>query len=306
LREGTGVTARTLDGEITLGQQLQQARNLNRLAGAGWGLRLGRRFEVATHGPVGYAAVSAATLADSLSVIARFSHVRAPYFRLHVQRSGDRVALRVEERVRLPDAERIPLVETLMLSLQRLVEAIVGDALRRASFDFAWAAPSYAAEYRTHHPGPVRFDAPVTQLTIPADWLALTCPLADPVMYETSLRKLEALARRLDGDDHVVARVEALIEASGERAPSLAQVAKRVHLSPRTVIRRLRRVGTTYHDLLDAHRRAHAETLLKNPAFGVAEVSHRLGHGDPANFGRACRRWFGMAPGRYRRVYAPE
>jgi AraC-like DNA-binding protein len=125
-------------------------------------------------------------------------------------------------------------------------------------------------------------------------------------MYETSVRKLEALARRLEGDDHVVARVEALIEASSECAPSLLQVAKRIHLSARTLIRRLRRAGTTYHELLDAHRRTHAETLLKNPAFDVAEVSHRLGYGDPANFGRACRRWFGMAPGRYRRLHAPE
>jgi AraC-like DNA-binding protein len=306
LREGTGVTAHVRDGEITLGQQLQQVRNLNRLEPGGWGLRLGRRFEVATHGPVGYAAVSAPTLADSLSVIARFGHVRAPYFRLRVERVDDRVALRIEEHVRLSDEERIPMVETLMLSLQRLVEAVVGTLLQRASFDFAWAAPPYAAEYRSHHPGPVRFDAPWTQLTIPADWLALTCPLADPLMYETSVRKLEALARRLEGDDHVVARVEALIEASGESAPSLAQVAKRIHLSARTIIRRLRRAGTTYHQLLDAHRRAHAETLLKNPAFGVAEVSNRLGYGDPANFGRACRRWFGMAPGHYRRVHAPE
>jgi AraC-like DNA-binding protein len=305
LRAGTGVTSRERGGEITLGQQLQQVRNLNRLEPPGWGLRLGRRFEVAMHGPVGFAAVSAPTLADSIAVIARFGHVRAPYFRLQAHHASDRVALRVEERVRLPDEERIPLLETLMLSLQRLVESVVGGSLRQASFDFTWAAPSYAAEYRTHHRAPVRFDAPWTQLTIPSDWLALTCPLADPVTYETSLRKLEALARRLEGDDHVVARVEAFIEASGDRAPSLAQVAKRIHLSARTIIRRLRRAGTTFHELLDAHRRAHAETLLKNPDFGVAEVSHRLGYGDPANFGRACRRWFGMAPGRYRRLHAP-
>lgn len=301
LREGTGITARERGGEITLGQQLQQVRNLNRLEPPGWGLRLGRRFEVATHGPVGFAAVSAPTLADSIAVIARFGHVRAPYFQLQSHRAAGRVALRVEERVRLPDAERIPLIETLMLSLQRLVESVLGAPLREASFDFAWASPSYAEEYRAYHPGPVRFDAPSTQLTLPAEWLSRTCPMADPVMYESSIRKLEGLARRLESDDHVVARVEALIEASGVRGLSLEQVARRVHLSARTLIRRLKRAGTTYHELLDAHRRASAEALLGNPDFGVAEVSHRLGYGDPANFGRACRRWFGMAPGRYRR-----
>ena len=303
LREGTGVTAQERASEITLGQQLQQVRNLNRLVSPGWGLRLGARFEVATHGPVGFAAVSAPTLADSIAVIARFSHVRAPYFRLRSHRVAGRVALQVEERVRLPDEERIPLIETLMLSLQRLVESVLGAPLAQAGFDFAWAAPSYAEEYRTYHQGSVHFSAPCTQLTIPCEWLFLTCPMADPVMYETSIHKLEALARRLERDDHVVAQVETLIEASGERPPSLARAAKGVHLSTRTLIRRLRHAGTTYHELLDAHRRANAETLLKNPHFDVAEVSHRLGYGDPANFGRACRRWFGMAPGQYRRLH---
>jgi AraC-like DNA-binding protein len=53
--------------------------------------------------------------------------------------------------------------------------------------------------------------------------------------------------------------------------------------------------------LIDAQRREQAETLLGNPDFDIAEVSHELGYGDPANFGRACRRWFGMAPSQYRR-----
>ena len=57
LREGTGVTSEVPGAEITLGQQLVQVRNANRLFAPGWGLKLGRRFEPSTHGPVGFAAV---------------------------------------------------------------------------------------------------------------------------------------------------------------------------------------------------------------------------------------------------------
>ena len=52
--------------------------------------------------------------------------------------------------------------------------------------------------------------------------------------------------------------------------------------------------------LVIAPMRESAEALLRSPDFGIAEVSTSLGYEDPANFGRACRRWFGMAPGRYR------
>lgn len=302
LRDGTGVALGESAGEeITLGQQVALARNLSRLGPADWALRLASRFDAATHGPLGFAAVSAPTLRGSIDVIGRFSHVRAPYFRLLQQRDGERVVLRVEERLPLDDAERIPLLESLLLSLQRLVALVVGRSLREATFEFAWPAPPWGDTYGAYYDGTVRFDVPHTQVTIPAAWLDLTCPTADAGMYEASVRKLDVLARRLESDDHVVARVEQLIGAAGAAGLSLAQVAKRTRLSTRTLIRRLRRAGTTYHELLDAHRREQAMALLANPDFDVAEVSHLLGYGDPTNFGRACRRWFGMAPGRYRR-----
>jgi AraC-like DNA-binding protein len=71
-------------------------------------------------------------------------------------------------------------------------------------------------------------------------------------------------------------------------------------MSTRTVIRHLRRAGTTYQALADAHRREQAARLLATRDLDIAEVGYCLGYQDPASFGRACRRWFGMAPSRYR------
>ena len=192
------------------------------------------------------------------------------------------------------------MVECLMLSLQKLVELVLGEPMRDAAFHFAWAPPSYADAYRDCYHWAVLFHARHTALAMPLQWLPLKCPMADPAMYAGSMRTLETLGRRLEGDDHVAARVEQLIAASSDGL-SLRQVASREHLSERTLIRRLRGAGTTYHELLDTHRQERAQVLLGNPDYDVAEVSHHLGYGDPANFGRACRRWFGMAPGSYRK-----
>jgi AraC-like DNA-binding protein len=301
LREGTGVAPGTPAGEITLGQQARLLENASRLRPPGWSLAVATVFDAATHGPVGFAAVSAPTLADALATIARFAHVRMPYFRFESHRDARRLTLRVDERVALPDDARVASIEGLMLSVQRLVELIRGRPIHEAEFAFAYAAPPYAARYADAFHGTVRFDADRTALAVPAAWLGLPCPMADPAMYQTSLATLEMLARRLEGDEHVVARIEQLIAGRRGGRLSLAEVAKRVHVSTRTLIRRLRRAGTTYHDLLDAHLRASAEALLADPHIGIAQVSLSLGYEDPANFGRACRRWFGVAPGEYRR-----
>jgi len=307
LRDGTGIPADEPGGEITLGQQLRQIHNVGRMQPPGWALDLGSRLDPAAHGPLGFAAVSAPTLGDSLAIIERFAHVRSPYFYFESHRDGQRLRLQVNERLELGAEERLPLIETLMLSVQRLVESVLRRRTEEAGFDFAYAPPPYAERYADYFHGSVRFDAPHTLLAVPVQWLQLKCPMADPVMYETALRKLEAQQRRLEADDHVVARVEQLIEARRGSALSVDQVAARIHVSTRTLIRRLQRAGTTYHELLDTHRREQARALLGNPDFDIAEVSHQLGYGEPANFGRACRRWFGMAPSQYRkRLLGPE
>lgn len=298
---GTGIAVDALPDRITLGQQLQQLRNVNHLEPPGWAFGTGTLVDAATHGPVAFAALSAPTLGEALDVLARFAHVRFPYFRLEVGGGTGQRTFRIGERTDLTDAERMPLFEMLMLSLQGLVERVLGHPMREAQLAFAYPAPSYAGRYAERFQTVVRFDADATALTLPASWLALRSPFADPVMFEASVRKLESQLRELDGDGQVAARVEQLMASSRDGGPSLSIAARRLGMSSRTLVRRLQQAGTSYLALLDDHRRARAAVLLRDPHLGIAEVSHCLGYGDPANFGRACRRWFGMAPGAYRR-----
>lgn len=89
--------------------------------------------------------------------------------------------------------------------------------------------------------------------------------------------------------------------SGGQGGRSLDEVAKRLAVSTRTLIRRLREAGTTYRELRDAHRRTLAMELLSDTAFTTAEVAYRLGFEDASNFGKACHRWFGCAPGTLRK-----
>jgi len=302
LLAGTGVDRVAPGGEITLGQHLRLVRNLHAQQEPGWALRMGRRLVPSTHGPLSFAAVGAPTLAQGMAALERFAHVRAPCFRLHSRKNGDRFLLRVEEHAALTDEERIPLLEMLLSGVQGLVEVVLGRAMHEATLWFSHAPPAYAAKYADYFHGRIRFGAAETALEIPSRWLAHNCPTADPMMFESSLRQLETLARRLESGDHIAARVEQLLATSGKAVPSLAEAATRLHVSQRTLIRRLAREGTSYRGLVDAHRREHARSLLLDPHLDVAEVCYQLGYGDLANFGRACRRWFGMPPRSYRRL----
>jgi len=60
------------------------------------------------------------------------------------------------------------------------------------------------------------------------------------------------------------------------------------------------RGGTSYKAILEDVRRTLAADYLLNSKMSVASIAFRLAYGDPSNFGRAFRSWFGISPGQYR------
>jgi AraC-like DNA-binding protein len=303
LLDGTGLPAGAEDApEITLGQQLRQVENANRLLEPGWALAMGARFHAATHGPIGIGVVSAPTLRQSVEVMTRFSHVRSPHFRLHADVRGDEVRLVPQDLVMLADAERAALLDIVLLSTQGLVESAIGRPMHDGRIELPYPAPAYNRRYAECFHAPVGFGRREAAVVIPRAWLDVACPLADPALFATSLRTLTAGARRLDGGSFVPARVEQMLTADGDRG--VRTTARALGMSRRTLARRLRESGASYRGLRETHLRAEAERLLGERVLSVADVAYALGYEDPANFGRACRRWFGMAPGAYRRLLA--
>ncbi|MEC8429311.1 MAG: helix-turn-helix transcriptional regulator, partial [Pseudomonadota bacterium] len=82
--------------------------------------------------------------------------------------------------------------------------------------------------------------------------------------------------------------------------PELGELAERMHVTSRTLIRRLKRDGTTYKQILEQLRRRYATELLLRTDLTAAAISELLGYGEPANFGRAFRRWYGTSPNQWR------
>lgn len=300
--DGTGVddaAVGALGEEITVGQQLRQVWNLNAVAPPGWGLAVGARLGTFSHGGLGFGAVSAPTLRDALELLVRFGHVRDPCFGFQLRKFAREVRIEIHERIDLLEVERIPEIESFLLSLQAMGEAILGRKLEGTKVEVA-ARPAHADLYRRYFTGTVRFGAEVSALVVPAAWLDHPSPFADAALHRVSVQKLEAMAERLQGNRYTPALVEELMASGGQGGRSLEEVAERLAVSTRTLIRRLREAGTTYRDLRDAHRKKRASELLADTSLTAAEVAYRLGFEDASNFGKACHRWFGCSPGALR------
>ncbi len=85
--------------------------------------------------------------------------------------------------------------------------------------------------------------------------------------------------------------------------PSIDSVSEALHMTQRTLQRRLRDSGSSYQRLLDDARHQMARYYLSNSALELNEAAYLLGFEDPNSFGRAFRIWEGVPPSDWREIH---
>lgn len=95
---------------------------------------------------------------------------------------------------------------------------------------------------------------------------------------------------------------QALLKSLYDGSCSLVRVADQLHLSARSLQRRMAERGQTFADLLDKTRARLAGEQVRNLSVSLGEVAQMLGFSDQSAFNRAFRRWYGVSPQQYRRT----
>lgn len=91
-----------------------------------------------------------------------------------------------------------------------------------------------------------------------------------------------------------------VLELLPKGGATLAKVAKRLHVTERTLQRRLGESGASFAELLTEVRHAQAERLLEHTDATLEQVAEQVGYADAATFARAFRGWAGVTPGQFR------
>jgi AraC-like DNA-binding protein len=94
--------------------------------------------------------------------------------------------------------------------------------------------------------------------------------------------------------------VNKIVEKLPDGPPNQQQIAEAMHVSNRTLQRKLKDEGTSFMDLLQDTRLQLARKYLRQPSRSVVETSYLLGFSEPSTFSRAFKRWTGMAPADFR------
>jgi AraC-like DNA-binding protein len=104
-----------------------------------------------------------------------------------------------------------------------------------------------------------------------------------------------------NGDENFLDRVRVAIQQklTGQR-PSIEDIADALHISARTLQRRLQDEGSSFQRVLEEARRQMARQYLNNSVLELNEAAYLLGYEDSNSFVRAFRTWEGVPPARWR------
>lgn len=267
------------------------------------GLRFGLRLNLASHGMLGYALMSAGNGRQLVSLLTRYAALSIPDVTLTRVLRGELLCLTCRPA---PDLkERNLFVELVLATLVAAGRSLFPRPIPGAEVWLDYPAPAHADEFRRLRL-PVRFNQPWAALVCERRFLDMDIDSADPALAELCARQCEALlgtTRRRSGMADAV-RKNLLGTPNG--LPSLPVVAARLGTSERTLRRRLTREGTSYRAISDEVRQVLAGQYLQTTTLPVTEIAGLLGYEDPANFRRAFRRWTGTSPAAYRRRGGPR
>lgn len=307
LLEGTGICCDSTESatqHLSQYQKLRLFQNIQQLTTDPLvGIRAGQKQRLSDFGVYGYALYSSRNFKQAIELGIRHIKLAGPVLEKSFRIENDRAIFEGHDIIAL--GKLLPLVcEFWFSSIQTLIERVLEMPFQAERLLLPYPAPEHADAYEHAFRCPVEFDTDVMQWHFHIKWLDVPCPNANPMTADMCKAFCERMLGSVDAEEPELVRNIRLILLDGTGYFLSAQeMAERLHLSKRTLHRRLAELNLSYQDILDSTRKRLADEYLSATTLGVDEIAERLGFSDTSNFRKAYRHWTGMSPNEYRMQY---
>jgi AraC-like DNA-binding protein len=268
---------------------------VERTGGADLGLRVATQVRPSTFHVVGYAMSCSGKLLRALRRFAFYCRLISDSATATLTETADHVQLQFY----LDTGETPPsyqTVETVLASVLAFLRWIAGETLVPLDVTLQHGAPADSEAQQSFYGVPVRHGQPHNSITFRRSDLERPILAAD----EELATLLDGIAdryleRRMTGRFAVRVR-DSLLSQLPHGAPSKSEVAGRLNMTERTLLRRLKAEGTTFAEVFDKLREELAFQYLNHDDMSLGDIAETLGFSDYGTFSRAFKRWTGRRP----------
>ena len=270
---------------------------------AGIGLHVGEQIHPHAVNILGYLLMSSSTVGEGLERVIHYHRVITGENWIEVEKRPSSMLIRLISG-QLPEEARALHTEYIALLLLKLLSWITGDDVRATEVRFTHPRLADEGEYQRALQCSVRFQCPENTLLLSGADVVRPSLNANPEIARIHQEFAEHQLSEF-GEESVAHEVSRHLAALLEVGPcDLPTIAKRQHMSPRTLQRRLADENTTFLKILESLRRNLCLQHLKRAHVPLSEIAYLAGFADASSFNRAVRRWTGQTPLRYRQTHS--
>jgi AraC-like DNA-binding protein len=262
------------------------------------GLELGTEAKPEHFDPIALAALSTGSFGEAMRQIARYKQLTCPEELLD-ENDGDEWSIQFRWLLAQDDE---PDVLTDLCFAYVLSVARHGTGTRISPLRVELVRGRlYAKTLERHFGCPVLFGAARNAIVFRASDAALPFVTRNAELLAMLAPQLDEELKQHKGQETFPERVRATIQRklAGHR-PRMHDIARELHISSRTLQRRLQDAGCSFQQVLEEARHQLARHYLNNSLLELNETAYLLGYEDSNSFVRAFRTWEGVPPASWR------
>jgi len=262
------------------------------------GLQLGSETRTERFHPVGLAALSSENFSAAIDQMARYKQLTCPE---EIVQEKDDEEWSIQFRWLLADEVEPPvLIECAFAWV--LSTARLGTGTRLSPLRLEFVQPrAHVKTIERHFGCSVTCGAPRNAIVFHAADAERRFVTRNAELLGLLAPQFEEELKQEKGDENFIERVRVAIQQklTGQR-PTIEDIADALHVSSRTLQRRLQDEGSGFQRVLEEARHQLARHYLNNSVLELNEAAYLLGYEDSSSFVRAFRAWEGVPPARWR------
>ncbi|GAB5449578.1 AraC family transcriptional regulator [Gymnodinialimonas sp.] len=264
-------------------------------------LIVGEAMRPDEYGALGLAWKAAPNLLGSLSRVVRYWRLwtSVTQYELEETESGILYIQHREGSRRLGMRISIEATAASTVSLSRQVSPRPFDPIE---VTFKHAAPKTIEHHEAFFGCPVLFGADRDAMLLSHQSIQQANLLGDDGITQFLVSHLDRELAQIDDTPALRAQTkDEIARALSEGLPNMADIARRLGLSARSLHRRLADHGLSFQTLTEETRREIAIGMLQDEAYALSEIAFLTGYSEQSAFNRAFKRWMGVTPATYRK-----
>jgi AraC-like DNA-binding protein len=262
------------------------------------GLQLGTENKTERFNPISLAALSAENFGAAVEQMARYKQLTCPE---EILQHTDGNEWSIQFRWLLADeVEPSVLIECCFAWVLSIGRCGTGTRISPLRVEFIQPR-AHVKTIERHFGCPVICGAPRNAIVFRAADAERPFVTRNAELLALLAPQFEEELKQESGDEDFAERARLAIQQKlTGRRPTIEDIADELHISSRTLQRRLQDEGSSFQRVLEEARHQLARHYLNNSVLELNEAAYLLGYEDANSFVRAFRTWEGVPPARWR------